>query len=240
MGGEDLTGTVIAGFACTWREIRAPASRGEGANGGELAFGLWAPQDPDASLDAITQEEFERSDERMPYFCMIWPSAESLAAKVLAGPPLDGMHALDLGCGLGLSGLAAARRGAHITFFDWEPRALEIAAASAGQQGRPPSTFAFVAGDWREPPPLGPFDLILGADILYERRNGPAVAAFLAQHLRPGAEAWIADPGRAQAQPFLAFAQAEGLDLIGSETLPPQSHGETITLLRLCRPRQQY
>src|SRR5918992_958060 len=183
---------VVAGLRLKWQTLPRP-------DGDEPAFGLWVLDDPDATLDALTQEEFDRTDERMPYFALVWAAAESLVAAVLAGPRLDGQHVLDLGCGLGACGFAAARQGARITFFDWEPRALAIVAASARKQQAPPDTFDFVVGDWRQPPAFGPFDLILGADVLYERRNAPAVATFLARHLKSGSEAWIADPGRPQA-----------------------------------------
>jgi predicted nicotinamide N-methyase len=123
-----------------------------------------------------------------------------------------------------------------VTFFDWEPRALEIVRASAARQPGPASDFTFLVGDWRTPPPMGPFDLILGADVLYEQRNAPAVAAFLAGHLKPGAEAWIGDPGRPQAGPFPALAEAHGLQLVTSEIMPPRPHGTEITLLRVLRP----
>ena len=224
---------VVAGFALAWRVFRAP-SGDERANGGERAFGIWVLADPDAPLDQITQEEFDRTDERIPYFGAIWPSAEALVTRVLTGPPLDGQHVLDLGCGLGPCGFAAARRGARVTFFDWEPRALEIVALSAGRQGRPPGSFELVVGDWRTPPPIGPFDLILGADLLYEQRNARPVAAFLVAHLKPGAEAWIADPGRLHARPFPSLAEEAGLELVSTETLPPVE-GRAITLLRLRR-----
>jgi SAM-dependent methyltransferase len=228
---------VIAGLRVTWQEFRAPRRDGDGAGGGEVGFGLWVPDDPNALLDEMTQEEFDRSDERMPYFGTIWPSAESLVAEVLAGPRLDGKSVLDLGCGLGACGFAAAQRGGHVAFFDWEPRALEIVAASAQTQGLPASTFDLIVGDWRDPLPFGLFDLILGADVLYERRNAPTVAAFLARHLRPGAEAWITDQGRPQAQEFPTRAQVEGLAVVDSEILPPQPHGLDIALLRLRRLR---
>jgi SAM-dependent methyltransferase len=230
---------VIAGLRVKWHEVPGPSGDGEPGDGqhGERSIGLWVLDEPDATLDALTQEEFDRTDERMPYFAMVWPAADSLVAAVLAGPRLDGQHVLDLGCGLGPCGFAAARRGAHVTFFDWEPRALEIVAASAREQNRSPEAFELVVGDWRRPPPLGPFDRILGADLLYEQRNAPAVAAFLARHLKPGAEAWIADPGRPQADPFPALAASEGLELVSQENLPPRAHGATITLLRLRRSR---
>jgi predicted nicotinamide N-methyase len=232
--GPQASPTVVAGLALRWHWLRAPGASGSD----EEAVGLWVLDDPDELLDRITQEEFERLDERMPYFGAIWPSAESLVARILLGPRLDGRDVLELGCGLGACGFAAARRGAHVTFLDWEPRALEIVEASALEQGLPLSAFDLVVADWRRPPRMGPFDLVLGADVLYEERNAPAVADFLAAHLKPGAEAWITDPGRPHARRFPALAKRCGLDYLGGELLPPKPHGLKITLLRLRRPLQ--
>lgn len=220
---------VIAGLQVKWRELA-------GSKEGEAGPGVWVVHDPDALLDELTQDEFERTDQRMPYFGELWPSAESLVTRLLAGPRLDGTHVLDLGCGLGPCGLAAAWQGAQVTFFDWEPRALEIVAASVRENEGLGERCAFVVGDWRDPPPLGPFDLILGADVLYERRNAPAVADFLAAHLVPAAEAWITDQGRPEAEQFPTFALDADLDILGTEILPPEPHGLDITLLRIRRP----
>ena len=219
---ETDTPRVIAGLRVRWRELGS-------------SFGLWEPDDPDALLDGMTQDEFERSDERMPYFSAIWASAESLVAHLLLGPPLDGMRTLDLGCGLGPCGFAAAARGARVTFLDWEPRSLDLVAASARDGGWPPDAFELVVGDWRDPPALGPFDVILGADVLYERRNAPAVAAFLASHLLSDGEAWIADPGRPQAAIFPSILRDAGLQLLEAITLPPMPHGTDVVLYRIGR-----
>ena len=219
---------TIAGLRLRWREVEEP--------GGGGAFGLWVPEDPDQLLDQITQEEFERNDERMPYFGAVWPSAEALAARLLAGAPLAGKRVLDLGCGLGACGFAAARRGAEVVFMDWEPRAIEIVAASALEQGLPLSTFDLVVADWRRPPRIHAFDLILGADVLYEERNAPAVAAFLAAHLQAGAEGWIGDPKRPHALRFPALAREAGLEYLGGELLPRPAGGTEVSLLRFRRP----
>jgi predicted nicotinamide N-methyase len=64
--------------------------------------------------------------------------------------------------------------------------------------------------DWTHPEELlarGPFSLVLAADVLYERRNVPILLDLLP---RLGAEIWLADPGRATAEPFLDLADAEG------------------------------
>jgi SAM-dependent methyltransferase len=242
---------AIAGLELRWRTFRASGADAHEAADGDRSFGLWeVVRDLDALVAGITQDEFARLDERLPYFGTIWPAAEALVAKLLGGPRLDCAQVLDLGCGLGACGFAARRRGARVTFFDWEPRALAIVAASARAQGERAAECARVVGDWRAPPPCGPFDLILGADLLYEARNAPAVAAFLPRHLKPGQEAWIVDPGRPHAQRFRTLAQSAGLEYLGRESLPPAAPpaaptakaaaparlAEAITLLRLRRP----
>jgi ETFB lysine methyltransferase len=223
-------GPVVAGLQLIWRVFSVP-----GLDEHDRSFGMWVLQDPDAPLDAMTQAEFDAGDERMPYFGTIWASAESLVAYVLAGPRLDGVSVLDLGCGLGPCGFAAARRGARVTFFDWEPRALEIVSLSIAVQSSLTEPPAMIVGDWRKPPPCGPFDLILGADVLYEWRNAPAVAKFLPRHLTPEGEAWIADPGRGAAEPFPRYAQQARLLLAEPKPLPRQEHGLDIKLWRLRR-----
>jgi hypothetical protein len=60
--------------------------------------------------------------------------------------------------------------------------------------------------DWAEPDELvrrAPFDLVLAADVLYERAS---VALLLSLLPRLAREAWLADPGRSAADPFVAEA----------------------------------
>lgn len=211
----------VAGIEVVRREV-AP---------GRLA--VWTPRDPDALLDALGEEEFRATDERMPYFASLWPAGEALAHALLEGPSLDGVRALDLGCGVGVVGLAALARGARVTFFDWEPRSLELVAFSAARQGLRPE--ALVHGDWRAPPPLPPQDRLFAADVLYEARNLPAVAAFLAGHLGPGGEAWLADPGRRFAGGLAAVVGGHGLRVLEVVPLAHRAQGVTSTLTRLGR-----
>lgn len=62
---------------------------------------------------------------------------------------------------------------------------------------------------WSEPEPLlaaAPWDLVLGADLLYEERNLEQLASLLP---RLGGETLLAEPGRPYAQEFLARFGAE-------------------------------
>lgn len=167
----------------------------------------------------------------MPYYALLWPSGIALALAVADGPALEGLSALDLGCGCGAVGLAAAQRGARVTFLDWAPEAEGLVERGCAHLGLPAPRF--VTADWRRPPAdLGRFDRVLAADVLYEARNAEPVAAFLRTHLAPGGEAWLSDPGRRHASDFPEVAEVAGLVLLERRTLPPTTDVGDITLWR--------
>lgn len=197
----------------------------------ELAegFGIYRLADPDAPLEAIRDDEFEQVEARIPYFAALWPSGEALARHLLAGPALDGRVVLDLGCGVGVVGLAAAWRGAEVHLVDHEPRAIRLAALSAERLGLR-RAHGHIA-DWQALPPLPPFDLILGADVLYEDGAPARVAKVLATLLTSTTEAWITDPGRAGLDRFLALLAGQGLALAETRPLAPTPAGVTTRLL---------
>jgi hypothetical protein len=61
--------------------------------------------------------------------------------------------------------------------------------------------------DWAQPAELerrAPFDLVIAADVLYERAS---VAPLLSLLPRLAPEAWLADPGRPAAAAFLEQAR---------------------------------
>src|SRR5918992_3722199 len=72
------------------------------------------PRDSEALLD---EEAFER-EELLPYWAELWPSALALA-RAVAARALRGARTLELGCGLGLVSVAAARAGGRVLATDW-------------------------------------------------------------------------------------------------------------------------
>ena len=164
-----------------------------------LTFALERPEDPESLIDETAFE----ADEFLPYWAEHWPSSLALAEHV-ATLDLAGRRVLELGCGLGLPSLVAARRGAAVVATDWAGDAIALLERNAARNDAP---LTEVTADWREPEcftVLGPFDLVLAADVLYEERNAEPILALLE---RLGAPAAIADPGRRHASAFLDAAR---------------------------------
>jgi predicted nicotinamide N-methyase len=141
-----------------------------------------------------------------PYWEVLWRSGVALARE-LDRESLRGLRVVELGCGLGVPSIAAARAGATVLATDAAPEALELARQNAAANAVRIETAQV---DWSAPHDLvarAPFDLALAADVLYERA---AVAQLLALLPRLAPDAWLADPGRPAAAAFVEQAKARG------------------------------
>jgi predicted nicotinamide N-methyase len=174
-------------------------------------FSLLAVRDTNRLVDALTPEAFA-IDERMPYWAELWTASIALARECLTGPSLAGRTVLELGCGLGLAGIAAARAGADVLLTDYDEDAVAFARHNA-ERNLPPDSRDRVAVrmlDWRSPDGIDPVGVILGADITYERRSFRPLLMLFHRLLRPGGVVILADPERAIGFDFLRAAEGEG------------------------------
>jgi predicted nicotinamide N-methyase len=143
-----------------------------------------------------------------PYWSVLWRSGVALARE-LEGDLL-GRRIVELGCGLALPSIAASRLGATALATDADPKALELATRNARLND---ARIEVAAIDWNAPGELlerAPFDLVLAADVLYER---PSVAALLSLLPQLAQAAWLADPGRPAADAFIEEARRRGWDI---------------------------
>ncbi len=141
-----------------------------------------------------------------PLFGQIWPAGVVLAeaANVL---PIAGRRILEFGCGLALASLVLQRRGANITASDHHPLVADFLRQNAALNGLPEVPYR--DAPWAsEDPTLGRYDVLLGADVLYERDHVALLGGFLERHAAPSAEILITDPGRGHAN---ALSRALGL-----------------------------
>jgi len=144
----------------------------------------------------------------VPWWARLWPSGRALAEAVAAAPPPPGAGVLELGCGLALPSLAAARAGAAVLATDGSTDAVVFAAHGfALNELRGDAAHADWARHGDALAARGPFDLVLAADVFYTQENIAVALRLLPKLLRPGGAVRLADPGRAGARDFLAGAR---------------------------------
>ena len=127
----------------------------------------------------------------MPYWAVLWRSGVALARE-LDGMQLRGLRVVELGCGLAVPSIAAARAGATVLATDMDAEALPLVARNASANDVQVETAVV---DWAQPDELvsrAPFDLVLAADVLYERAS---VAPLLSLLPAPGPGGLARRPG---------------------------------------------
>ncbi len=183
---------------------------------GGRAISVVRPGDPDRLLDDPAVLDWNRRDDYMPYWAYLWPGAYLLADAVIREPwpdrarmvgPFD---ALEIGCGLGLAGLAALSKGRSVLFTDYDAAPLDFVAQQRRDERVRPHAIRRAALDWRHLSDEK-YPVILGADVIYEAVLVPLVANLLARLLAPGGVGLIATPYRVAAEAFPAAVAAHGL-----------------------------
>jgi predicted nicotinamide N-methyase len=162
-----------------------------------------------------------------PYWAIPWPSGVKLA-EALAAMDLEGRRVLELGCGLAIPSVVAARRGALVTATDGSSDAVVFAAHNLALND---AVGDVELVDWREAEELldrAPWDLVIASDVLYLRHNVEALLRLLPRLIAGGGQAIVADPNRSGGKDFAAAARR----IFTLETTP----GESVSLHRM-RPR---
>ena len=157
------------------------------------------------SADELIDEAAFDDDEFLPYWAELWPSGLALA-KVVGSLDVRGKRVLELGAGLGLPSLAAALGGADVLATDWADDAVTLLRANAERNG---IELRVERARWDDPELLvdgAPWDLVLGADLLYESRNAEQLLDLVP---RLGDDILLAEPGRPFAAAFFAHWRVE-------------------------------
>lgn len=157
--------------------------------------------DPDeAALESLSTTELQdKFGQLTGAGDIVWPAGLALT-RMLAHCPsfVADKTVLELGSGLGAVGLTAAQAGAKsVVLTDYDADVLALAAAGAQQNGVD-ARVATERLDWSlasvRTPDGGPFDVVVGADILYDRDNAHNIARLLPQLLSAeDARCFIAD-----------------------------------------------
>ena len=133
----------------------------------------------------FSPDETRRILEEPPYWCFCWASGLVLAHWLADKPEwVRGKRVLDFGAGSGIAAIAAAKAGAaEVVACDLDPLALDACRANAELNG---VELTYSADFFQEE---DRYDLIIVADVLYDRANLPLLDEFLSR----GREALVAD-----------------------------------------------
>ncbi len=176
-------------------------------------FTICRPKDSERLLDHPEVQRAFAADEYMPYWADLWPAARMLAQAILQeawdAAGLSRHNALEIGCGLGLPGLAALAAGLRVTFSDYDPCALRFAEENARLNGF--TNFQSLLLDWRAPPPQLRAGILLASDLVYEARNVAPLVAFIKQVLAPDGVCLLTDQDRVSSRSLRETLQAERL-----------------------------
>jgi predicted nicotinamide N-methyase len=141
-----------------------------------------------------------------PIWASVWPSGVALASVIWRDRErFAGKKVLEIGPGLGITATLLGLAGAEVTLVDISQSCLNVAAYNMRQNGAGYPAHAIVS-DIRHPTPdlpghleRGAYDMIVGADILYE----DDVVEPLLRTISAVDHAWIAAVIR---EPFAKFA----------------------------------
>ncbi|MEE4167139.1 MAG: methyltransferase [Desulfocapsaceae bacterium] len=163
-----------------------------------------------------------------PFWTKLWEASVVLAQLVAVLPGGSGKRFLELGAGLGLPGLAASAAGFAAVLSDSQQVILDFQQVSAAANRS--RNMEHVLFDWREPPQIGTFDIIGGAEILSTEEVLDPVLDICKNYLAPGGTIYLSHDVRRKCLPMF-LKKAEYDFHIGSKKQSLRSNGSTVDIL---------
>ena len=188
----------------------------------EIAF--YAIEDFDETVSTAIEEGM--SENAIPIFGDLWPSGRALA-DFIAKEHLSGKTVLELGCGLGLASIAAAKAGARLVYATDYNRAAEEFVLKNAELNRVSKQVKFLTLDWQNFQNLLGCDYIIGSDLIYDPTTSQFLISQIRQQMKDQTKVFLMDPGRVQLRDFLRLAEKKGLAFVCEKI------SEGITLLRI-------
>ncbi len=174
--------------------------------GQNITFELPASQDQ--LLEVAIESETSGASDFDPYWGSLWETSPKMAAMILQHPWPTRLKMLELGCGIGVTGIAALFAGHEVTFSDHATAAVGLALHNAGLNGFPDATGKVF--DWQRSPKSFEYDFVFGSDVLYDTAHHQSLLNTIQQMLKDDGIAWIGEGGRANADRFVTLANTQG------------------------------
>lgn len=154
----------------------------------EIIFDLLATIDPEAA--------------ELPFWGKIWEASILMAAYLAAQPVVTGRRILEIGSGMGVSGLFAAACGHEVTLSDYKEDIIRFIRANALLNNL--DNVSIIELDWNRPPPEERYDWIIGSEVVYHRATYDGLVRFLRDALKPEGTIFLAKSTELPASGFFS------------------------------------
>ena len=176
--------------------------------------------------------------DNFPLWAKIWEASGVLASYLVSLPPDPMKTMLEIGCGLGMVGIAAAKAGHRITMTELNPDALNFARANAIANGCP--EVAIEKLDWNAPQLEDRFDMIVGSETVYKTEDIDGLESLFDRYLNPGGTIILAEGVRRTGVDFWERMRLRYDVKVRRQTLRSDQGTQHMVLFRLhrCADRQ--
>lgn len=155
-----------------------------------------------ADIEQDTGQGFEN----FPFWVKIWEASIVLTDRLLHIDLDRDQHILELGAGMGITGLFLAAFGYNVTATDNNKDALALMIRNAEHNGI--KNLQIKELDWHRPKLAGPFDMVCGSELVYKKSDVEPVIKILKNLLKPEGTGYLAhDISRISMIDFLKGAE---------------------------------
>ncbi len=137
-----------------------------------------------------------------PLWARIWEGAIVLSEYIL-NMNIPKSSFLEIGAGIGVSGIVAASAGHNVTITDYSKDALCFAYANALKNLKKTENVKVMLLDWRDPKIEERYDYIIGSEVVYKEEDFDPLMELFKKALRKGGTIIISETIRKSSLKFL-------------------------------------
>lgn len=150
---------------------------------GDITLSLVQIENLDEYIEKLADNTKEGEKLELPFWAKLWPSSLLLSYILLKLPERENADLLEIGAGIGLCGLVAAKRGFKVVISDIDEDALIISRINILKNGLEDRA-EIKKLDFTKDTLDKKFSYIIGSEVLYRQEHYRPLVKFFLRHLK--------------------------------------------------------